>query len=58
MSSRTNTLLALLDLEHKRPENQIWDEEHIFGCDYTTGWENLKQARQNTRAFLERSFNA
>lgn len=56
MSSRTNTLLRLLDLEHKRAENQVWDDEHIFECNYASGWENLERARRQTQSFLERSF--
>ena len=56
MSSRTNTLLEMLNLQHKRMENQIWDDEHVFACDYTSGWENLRLARQKTKDFLERTF--
>lgn len=57
MSSRTNTLLALLELEHRRPENQEWTDEAIFNHDYAAGKKNLNEARMQTLNFLERSFS-
>ena len=57
MSSRTNTLLDLLNLRHKQMENQIWDDAHIFECNYASGWENLHKARHKTLEFLKRSFD-
>ena len=55
MSSRTNTLLNLLALTHKKTENQRWEETQIWDCDYTQGWANLREAREKTRIFLEKS---
>jgi len=56
MSSRTRTLLELLDLERKAAENIVWDDECVFEYDYSLGMKNLAKARENTLEFLEASF--
>lgn len=57
MFSRIDTLLKLLALDEKRPENQLWDEEHLFACNYEQGRANLQKARESTLSFLKRSFD-
>ncbi|RHR51883.1 polysaccharide pyruvyl transferase family protein [Clostridium sp. AF18-27] len=56
MSSRTETLLSLLDLERKKPENQVWDETNIFEADYAGSIKILENLKQKTLGIIKNMF--
>ena len=57
MSSRTATLLSTLRLERKSPENQVWNEENIFECDYQDNMVRLEHYKEQTINILKKSLS-